>query len=156
MLFQAGDMATHDVQPGDRARQAERLPLDASTRLRPNDWSSLEVRVVNLSRTGLRAECDARLGIGGCVSLDVPGIGAVEAQVEWQRDDAFGAKFVHPISLERCGWAPQAQRPVLAALLFDRAAAQIAGRHKAERVIRRKILAAAPMGGAARRSGKTY
>lgn len=138
---------------GDTARQAERLALNATTQLRPNDWSSLEVRVVNLSRAGFRAECEARLAVGGCVSLDVTGIGSIDAQVEWQRGNAFGAKFLHPIDLDSCGWAPQAQRPVLAALLFDRAAAQQAGRLKAERALRHKILGAAPMGGSAPRGG---
>ena len=103
-------------------RQAERVPLDASARLAPNDWSSLEVRIVNISRTGFRAQCDARLLTGGCVSIEVPGIGWVTAQVEWQRDGSIGAKFLHPISLAHCPWTLKEDLSVLTELLIGRAA----------------------------------
>src|ERR1044072_9085713 len=85
-------------------RKAERLPLDAEARLRPNDWSSLQIRMLDLSASGFRAQCEARVKPGGSVSLDIPGIGAVEAQVEWQRGDQFGARFYAPIELQRCQW----------------------------------------------------
>ena len=119
------------------------MALDEPTRLRPNDWSSLEVRIIDLSRSGFRARCDARLPTGGCVSLDMPGIGAVEAQVEWQRDDELGAKFLHPVSLENCAWLPR--HPILAELLVQRARAGQAGRDAAERRIRAKIVGSLPM-----------
>jgi len=136
-------MEARRTQREEPGRQAERMALDEPTRLRPNDWSSLEVRIVDLSRSGFRARCDAKLPIGGCVSLDMPGIGPVEAQVEWQRDDLLGAKFLHPVSLESCAWMPR--RPVLAELLVQRANASQAGRLSAERRIRAKIIGGLPM-----------
>jgi hypothetical protein len=126
-------------------RQSERLALDAETRLRPNDWSSLEVRMLDLSAEGFRADCEARVKPGGTVSLDVPGIGAVEAQVEWQRGDQFGARFFAPIALDACQWTLRERHHALAHLLVDRAAAKRAGRRGAEAHLRREILNALPM-----------
>lgn len=128
-----------------RERRAERMPLDASTRLRPNEWSSLEVRMIDLSSSGFRASCDARLRPGSCVSLDIPGLGAVDAQVEWQRDDMLGARFFQEIDVARCSWSPRERVSVLAKLLFERAAAARAGRTEAEKQIRQRILANVPV-----------
>jgi hypothetical protein len=129
----------------EKLRGAERLRVDAAARLKPNDWSSIEVRIVDLSRTGFRAESDARVQVGGCVSIEVPGVGAVQAQVEWQREGCFGARFVEPVDLAACGWTPKRRAPVLAELLVQRAAAHKAGREAAEKRIRRRILDALPM-----------
>ena len=132
---------------GDGERIAQRVSLDQATRLRPNDWSSLEVRMIDLSETGFRAKCEARLQRGGLVTLDVPGIGSVEAQVEWQHGDSFGARFVSPVDVGKCGWTPKERESVLAQLLIDRAAARRAGRTDAEKKIRQRILNTLPMKG---------
>ena len=135
-------MRSHDRSEPTGGRQAERLPLDAETRLRPNDWSSLQVRMLDLSAAGFRAQCDARVQPGGGVSLDIPGIGAVDAQVEWQRADQFGARFILPIDLDRCQWNFSERHHALARLLVERAAAKRAGRKDAEGHLRREILGA--------------
>ena len=128
-----------------RERRAERMPLDESTRLRPNEWSSLEIRMIDLSSWGFRANCEARLRPGSCVSLDIPGVGAVDAQVEWQRGDMFGARFIDPIDLGKCAWTPTERESILARLLIERAAAARAGRTEVEKQIRERILAAMPV-----------
>ena len=128
-----------------RERRAERMPLDESTRLRPNEWSSLEIRMIDLSSCGFRANCEARLRPGSCVSLDIPGVGAVDAQVEWQRDDMFGARFFQPIDVASCTWTARERVSVLAKLLIERAAAARAGRADVERQIRQRILATMPV-----------
>ena len=138
-------MGTFDDLEGERERGAKRVAVDESARLRPNDWSSLEVRMIDLSSTGFRARCEARLQKGGPVSLDLPGIGTVEAQVEWQRDDVFGARFFQPIDLAFCTWSPQERESSLAQLLVERAAARRAGRKRVEEDFRRQILAALPI-----------
>jgi hypothetical protein len=78
--------------------------LKEPARLRPNDWSSLEVEVLDFSPQGFRASCDAALKIRSYVTLDVPGFGAVPAQVVWCKDGAFGARFLQPIDPQLCGW----------------------------------------------------
>lgn len=138
-------MSSDDDNGFDSGRRAERLPVDAETRLRPNSWSSLQVRMLDLSASGFRAECEARVKPGGSVSLDVPGIGAVDAQVEWQRGDQFGARFFAPIELKRCQWTFPERHSALARLLVERAAARRAGRRGAEGQLRREILTALPM-----------
>ena len=137
--------------PGDgeddfgSGRRSKRHKLDAEARLRPNSWSSLQIRMLDLSAGGFRAECEARLQRGGTISLDVPGLGEVEAQVEWQRGDQFGARFFAPIELRRCQWTLRERHHALARLLIERAAARRAGRSGAEGQLRREILATLPM-----------
>ena len=135
-----------DEQNGfDSGRRSERHPLDAEARLRPNDWSSLQIKMLDLSASGFRAHCEARVKPGGSVSLDIPGIGAVEAQVEWQRGDQFGARFFAQIELRRCQWTFRERHHALARLLVERANAKRAGRRGAEGQLRREILSALPM-----------
>ena len=138
-------MSSDDKTGLGGGRKAERLALDAETRLRPNSWSSLQIRMLDLSASGFRAECEARVTPGGSVSLDVPGIGSVEAQVEWQRGDQFGARFFAPIELQRCNWTFRERHNALARMLVERANARRSGRRGAEAQIRREILSALPM-----------
>lgn len=106
----ATNIETNDSHMIER-RAVERAILSHSTRLRPNEWSSLEVRMVDISNQGFRAECDAALKIGGYVRLDVPGLGAVEARVIWRQHGEFGARFIHPIDLRHCAWTNEAIVP---------------------------------------------
>ena len=138
-------MGSKAYATGDLGRRAERVALDESTRLKPNSWSSLEIHMLDLSPLGFRASCDARLQPGGGVSLEIPGIGPVEAQVEWQRGNQFGARFYTEIDLGRCDWALGERAHPLAQLLVQRAQARAAGRGSAEAQIRRHILEALPI-----------
>ncbi len=126
-------------------RREKRLPLDEPARLHPNDWSSLEVRVLDLSSNGFRAECEARVTVGSCVTLELPGIGSELAYVTWRRGDRFGAKFRQPVSIDRCGWSRLSHQAGLARMLVERAAARSVGQYGAEFELRRKILGALPM-----------
>ncbi|HYG49034.1 MAG TPA: PilZ domain-containing protein [Allosphingosinicella sp.] len=138
-------MSSDEHNGFDSGRQSERLAVDAETRLRPNSWSSLQIKMLDLSASGFRAECEARVKPGSSVSLDVPGLGAVDAQVEWQRGDQIGARFFAPIEIESCQWTFPDRHRMLARLLVERAAAKRSGRGAAEGQIRRKILSALPM-----------
>jgi hypothetical protein len=138
-------MGSKPIQVDDMGRRAERVALDESARLQPNSWSSLEIRMVDLSELGFRATCEARLQRGGGVTLDVPGLGTVDAQVEWQRNGEFGARFYQPIDLQACDWVLGEQHRTLAHLLVQRAAARRGGRAGADQALRRQILASLPM-----------
>ena len=65
-----------------------------------------------------------RRWIGSYVSLDIPGIGPVEAQIRWQIGFKMGGMFLDPISLGRCVNGPrekrQGQRTGLKSLPFAR------------------------------------
>lgn len=126
-------------------RREERLPLDEPARLHPNEWSSLEVRVLDLSKNGFRAECEARVTVGSCVTLELPGIGSELAYVTWRRGNRFGAKFRKPVSIDSCGWSRLTSEAVLARMLVERAAARSVGQYGAEFELRRKIIDSLPM-----------
>jgi hypothetical protein len=126
-------------------RRARRRAVEESTRLRPNGWSSLEVEMVDVSEHGFRARCEARVSPGSGVTLDIPGIGPVQAQVEWQRGGELGARFPMPIDLAHCAWVLPDGADGLAHLLVHRARAKTGGRVDAEAQIRQQILASLPM-----------
>ena len=138
-------MGSKAYATGDLERRVDRVALDESTRLKPNSWSSLEIHMLDLSPLGFRASCEARLQPGGGVSLEIPGIGPVEAQVEWQKGNEFGAHFFTEIDLERCDWSLGERAHPLAQLLVQRAQARAAGRGGAEAQIRQRILDALPI-----------
>ena len=64
----------------------------------------------NLSSAGFMADCAQPVLIGSYVSLDVPGIGLVQAQVRWQVGPRMGGMFLDPISLGRCEWTAAKDR----------------------------------------------
>jgi hypothetical protein len=93
-------------------RFSERVPVDDSTELRHR--YAIEIIVRDVSTRGFMAECDELVEIGSTVSLDVPGIGPVQAQVRWQIGSRMGGMFLDPISLEQCEWtAVRAEEPSL-------------------------------------------
>lgn len=126
-------------------RRSERIEVDERTRLKPNDWSSLEVRIVDLSADGFRVECDATILCGSPIRIALPGLGEVEAQVTWRKSGEFGARFLMPIDLARTGIAAVASENVLARLLVQRADALSAGRFGQEQQLRARIRSALPM-----------
>jgi hypothetical protein len=126
-------------------RRSERIEVDTRTRLRPNDWSSLEVRLVDLSAEGFRVQCDAAVLRGALVRIALPGIGETEAHVSWRRRGEFGAKFTMPIDMDAAGIAPVPRELVLARLLVQRADALAGGRFGQEQELRERIRSALPM-----------
>jgi len=126
-------------------RHEKRTPVDEATRLHPNEWSSLEIRVQDISPRGFRGECEARVLVCSPVILEVPGIGPVDALVAWRRGNRFGARFDQPIDLERCTWAPAKDEVVLSRMLVDRAAAWEEGAAGSERELKRRILQNLPL-----------
>ena len=98
-------MKTDQQQPNHFvARRASRTELAAEANLRRQNWYSIEVKICDLSQCGFKAECLEPVQIGSYVSLDVPGVGPVHAQVRWQIGNRMGGMFLDPISLNRCEW----------------------------------------------------
>ena len=87
-----------------RPRRTSRVAVDTTTNMRSQHWYRIEVKVRDVSTCGFMAECAAPVQIGSYVSLDVPGIGPVQAQVRWQLGVEMGGMFLDPISLARCEW----------------------------------------------------
>lgn len=88
-----------------QSRRSARVPVgDQATNLNPDNVYAVEIKVQNVSSAGFMAECAEPVRIGSYVSLDIPGIGPVEAQVRWQIGVRMGGMFLDPISLARCEW----------------------------------------------------
>lgn len=85
-------------------RSVNRVAVASTTNLHSDQWYTVEVKVRDVSQAGFMAECEHPIGIGSAVSLDVPGIGPVEAQVRWQLAGRMGGLFRDPISLAECEW----------------------------------------------------
>jgi hypothetical protein len=103
-----GKPPSEEEQPGFQRRRTERVALGgAATKLNPDNLYAVEVTVRNLSPAGFMAECAEPVRIGSYVTLDVPGIGPVQAQIRWQIGIRMGGMFLDPISLARCEWTAE-------------------------------------------------
>jgi hypothetical protein len=89
---------------GFKARRSPRHAVEGKADLSPQNLYRIEVKVRDLSTCGFMAECGEPVQIGSYVTLDVPGIGPVHAQVRWQIGAQMGGMFLDPISLSRCEW----------------------------------------------------
>jgi len=125
--------------------QGNRIALDEPARLAPNDWSSVEIRMLECTADYFRASCDIAFGTGAVVTLDVPGVGPARAHVTWRRGNQFAAYFDEPVELGRTGFMAVNGEAILARLLKERARAHAAGRAEEERTLRGRISEILPM-----------
>jgi len=79
-------------------RAALRKPVSLDAQLRDRGASKFAIRVIDISTTGFRAECDFRLHEDILVWLTLPGMASLEARVAW-RDGNFlyGFVFAQPL-----------------------------------------------------------
>jgi hypothetical protein len=97
----------HEQVPGFKNRRTARVPVRGTASMSPRNLYHVEVKVQDLSAAGFMAECAESVRIGSYVSLDIPGIGPVHAQVRWQIGMKMGGMFLDPISLARCEWTAE-------------------------------------------------
>ena len=91
-------------EPAFKSRRVGRVKVEKGASMRSQNVYRIDVKVRDLSTCGFMAECGAPVQIGSYVSLDVPGIGPVHAQVRWQIGATMGGMFLDPINLTRCEW----------------------------------------------------
>ena len=103
----------HEKPEHFKQRRSDRMAVETSACLNHAHFYEVEVTICDVSQCGFMAECGAPLQIGSYVSLDVPGIGAVDAQVRWQIGRRMGGMFLDPISLNRCEWTAVKTEPPL-------------------------------------------
>jgi hypothetical protein len=87
-----------------KQRRAARTNVQGAAELSQSGLYKVEVTIRDVSTCGFMAECPEPVRIGSHVSLEVPGIGPVRAQVRWQLGGRMGGMFLDPISLSRCEW----------------------------------------------------
>lgn len=128
-------------------RKTERIALDQLARLQPNGWSRVEIRLLDCSAAGFRAECEARVRAGDIVTLEGAGFGCAEAQISWTQDGELGARFIDPVALDRSQLCLASDESRLARLLVQRAAAARAGPRapELELDLRREIARSLPI-----------
>jgi len=85
-------------------RKVERISIEKPARLRPNDWSVVDINVIDVSTWGFRAAADIQLRPGGYLTIEVPGVGRCDAKVIWQQAREFGARFLRAMPLDHCAW----------------------------------------------------
>lgn len=105
--------ADHEKSDYFKARRSERVAVDSPTNMRHPHWYNVEVTVCDVSQCGFMAECAEPMEIGSYVSLDVPGVGPVNAQVRWQIGRRLGGMFLDPIRLNHCEWTAEKAEPPL-------------------------------------------
>jgi hypothetical protein len=87
-----------------KSRRNVRYKVGGEAELGHDARCTIEVQVRDVSPCGFMAECPLPVQIGSYVTLDVPGIGTVNAQVRWQIGARLGGMFLDPISLAQCEW----------------------------------------------------
>lgn len=92
------------TDPDFKDRRSDRQTVQRSAELRAAGLYAVEVTVCNVSPCGFMAECAEPVLIGSNVTLDIPGIGPVPAQVRWQIGNRMGGMFRDPISMKQCEW----------------------------------------------------
>jgi hypothetical protein len=85
-------------------RGAERISADGTFGLRAGDFYMVDAEIRDISTLGLKGACPKTLSIGSVITVEIPGIGAVDAEVKWQISGRFGAMFLEPIDLADCEW----------------------------------------------------
>jgi hypothetical protein len=94
-------MAGKPSEAEDERRAAARRAMLLLVTIRYDDLEpSVNSRVLDISRGGLRTTLPVALKRGHPVKLVLKGIGEVRAKVAWSRKGEVGMKFDKPISLE--------------------------------------------------------
>lgn len=72
------------------------------------------IRVLNLSQTGIKGECNAQLSFGECLNISLDNAEPVPATALWVRGRRFGAEFAAALPFEML-WPPIAGRRAMVA-----------------------------------------
>lgn len=78
-------------------RNALRRGVKLRAKLRNRSSTRFDIAVLDLSRTGFRAEVDYSLDPGAIVWIVLPGLQGLEATVAWRRGRIVGAAFRQPL-----------------------------------------------------------
>lgn len=79
-------------------RQAEREEVFYRTRATPLGMNSLPVQVVNISANGFMARTEIDLPIGHPLSIRLPVVGDIKAEIRWTLGGRIGCQFMQMIA----------------------------------------------------------
>lgn len=81
----------------DDNRRQPRLPVILRAHLRNRTAAKFDIRILDMSVTGFRAEAHYGLDVGDLVWVTLPGLQGLEANVAWRRKDIIGGHFRQPL-----------------------------------------------------------
>ena len=90
-------LAANRVQP--ERRSCEREEVFYRTRASAAGIGSFPVQVVNISAQGLMARSEAELPVGQQLTVRLPVVGEVRAEVRWSLGGRIGCQFARMIDL---------------------------------------------------------
>lgn len=85
------------VGGGDDHRRQDRVSIAMAAKLRDRHSNKYDVRLLDLSVTGFRAEAHYALDAGQIVWLTIPGMQGLEATIAWRRGMEIGCSFRNPL-----------------------------------------------------------
>ena len=80
-------------------RQSERDEVFYRTRVNVPGGGSFPAQVVNISANGFMARTETDLAVGQTVTIRLPVIGEVKADVRWSLGGRVGCQFAHMLEL---------------------------------------------------------
>lgn len=84
------------ADPGER-RSAERVDIGRPCIVRLADGTAIQARIEDLTREGCRIDTPVPLSARQSISIGIPGVGTVAAQVMWFGDRGYGCAFDRPL-----------------------------------------------------------
>ena len=84
--------------PGADRRDNTRRKLSLLARGSHHDGTGIDVRIHNISGTGLLFESDIKLAAGDRIEIELPHAGDISAVVIWASGRHFGCQFEGPVS----------------------------------------------------------
>jgi hypothetical protein len=72
----------------------DRHPVEVEAVVHRGDGSETSVKVTNISDEGCRIESTEHFSIGERVTIAIPRMGTVRAQIRWSHPDSAGARFL--------------------------------------------------------------
>jgi hypothetical protein len=87
-------------------RDGERHDTNIAGRLSSKRRSSA-IRVLNISRSGLRCTCRSNVAAGDRIVLQLPGLPKLRADVRWRSDDLIGCQFTRRLTASEVDVATQ-------------------------------------------------
>lgn len=105
--------ASFEDSADQRASDRRRLRLDASVAAPAGEG---DIRVLNLSRTGMLVECGIDVAVGASIEVELLGGSLHPAEVVWADDTIWGCRFTTPLSQAQLSAAllrsaPESQAP---------------------------------------------
>lgn len=86
------------VEPGADRRQDGRRKLSLLAKGARHDGTGIDVRIHNISGSGLLFESDIKLSTGDRIEIELPHAGDITAIVIWASGRHFGCQFEGPVS----------------------------------------------------------